>query len=82
MKLFISDCDGVLIDSEILAARMMVEYLATFGVDLALEDYLRQWSGMTFSSIMRALAPVHGFELPPDFVEVLIKKHEEYAITN
>lgn len=79
IKLFISDCDGVLIDSEILAAQMMVEHLKTFGVNIALNDYLRQWSGMTFSSIMRALANTHGFTLPNDFVEVITQKHEDYA---
>ncbi|EAY24898.1 HAD family hydrolase [Microscilla marina] len=79
MKLFISDCDGVLIDSEILAAQMMVEHLQTFGVHIGLNDYLRTWSGMTFSSIMNALANQHGFELPPDFVEVITQKHEAYA---
>lgn len=79
MKLFISDCDGVLIDSEILAAQMMVEHLQTFGVHIELNNYLRTWSGMTFSSIMRALSQQHGFSLPPDFVEVITQKHEAYA---
>ena len=79
MKLFISDCDGVLVDSEILAARMMVEHLQTLGVRIELNDYLRTWSGMTFSSIMRALSAQHGFDLAPDFVDVITQKHEAYA---
>lgn len=78
-KLFISDCDGVLIDSEILAAQMMVDHLKTFEVDILLEDYLRTWSGRTFSDIMKSLAQKHGFELPADFVEVITQKHEAYS---
>ncbi|HAS47676.1 MAG TPA: HAD family hydrolase [Microscillaceae bacterium] len=78
-KLFISDCDGVLIDSEILAARMMVEHVKTFGVEITLEDYLRTCSGRTFSDIMNSFSQQYGFGLPADFVDVITQKHEAYS---
>ena len=78
-RLFISDCDGVLIDSEILAAHMMVAHLQTFGVTIALEEYLRTCSGRTFTDIMTTFSQQYGFELAPDFVEVITQKHETYS---
>ncbi|OJJ23572.1 hypothetical protein BKI52_04205 [marine bacterium AO1-C] len=81
-KLFISDCDGVLIDSEILAAHTMVAYLKSFGVEIALEDYLRTCSGRTFTDIMTSFSQQYSFELPSDFVEVITQKHEAYSAQN
>ncbi len=78
-RLFISDCDGVLIDSEILAAHMMVAHLQTFGVTIALEEYLRTCSGRTFTDIMTTFSQQYGFELASDFVEVITQKHEAYS---
>ncbi len=38
--LIIFDCDGVLIDSELLSNRSEVEFLKSFGIEFELSDYM------------------------------------------
>ncbi|OHX68138.1 HAD family hydrolase [Flammeovirga pacifica] len=64
-----SDCDGVIIDSEIIAARVMVKYINNFGVKIDLEEYLRTCSGKTFSGIMQSLSAKYDIPLKENFVE-------------
>jgi beta-phosphoglucomutase-like phosphatase (HAD superfamily) len=37
-QLVIFDCDGVLVDSEVLGNRVLVEFVAEFGLRLELEE--------------------------------------------
>ncbi|ANQ47514.1 HAD family hydrolase [Flammeovirga sp. MY04] len=64
-----SDCDGVIIDSEIIAAKVMVKYIKEFGVEIDLETYLRTCSGKTFSGIMTELSQKHQIPLKENFVQ-------------
>lgn len=50
--LVIFDCDGVLVDSEIVAARVEAELLRRAGYDIAAEDLARLYAGLTFKDIM------------------------------
>ena len=48
--LVIFDCDGVLIDSEIISAQMLVEELAPLGVRIDLDYVARFLSGLAVSA--------------------------------
>ena len=53
--LVIFDCDGVLVDSEMLSCRCLVEVLATHGISLGLDQALDLFLGTKHISGLRAL---------------------------
>lgn len=55
IKHIIFDCDGVLIDTEIVAAEIVSEYLRTEGVSITTEQFIRQFTGNTFTDIIESL---------------------------
>lgn len=50
--LVIFDCDGVLVDSEILAARVEAELLTLAGFEISAEELAETYAGLTFKDIM------------------------------
>ena len=52
IKHILFDCDGVLVDTEITAAHVMVEAMQKKGADITVEYYLENLSGSTFSVIL------------------------------
>jgi HAD superfamily hydrolase (TIGR01509 family) len=53
--LVIFDCDGVLVDSEIVAARVEAELLTAAGFEITPEELAARYSGLTFRDIMLAI---------------------------
>ncbi|MCE7996300.1 MAG: HAD family phosphatase [Roseivirga sp.] len=51
----IFDCDGVLIDTEIVAAEIAVKWLHTQQVDITVEQFIREHTGKTFTGILNQL---------------------------
>lgn len=64
----IFDCDGVLVDSEWLVARIEVETRAEFGQQLSVEEYIRRYVGLSTRS-PEYLKSLEG--LPPDFRDLM-----------
>jgi len=52
LDLVIFDCDGVLVDSEIVAARVEAEMLREAGHNITAEELAERYSGLTFRDIM------------------------------
>ncbi|NUS20503.1 MAG: HAD family phosphatase [Mesorhizobium sp.] len=50
--LVIFDCDGVLVDSEIIAARIEAELLTSAGFEISAEELAETYAGLTFKDIM------------------------------
>ncbi|SDA58638.1 HAD family hydrolase [Mesorhizobium qingshengii] len=50
--LVIFDCDGVLVDSEIIAARVEAELLTLAGYEISAEEIAETYAGLTFKDIM------------------------------
>src|ERR1051326_612723 len=71
--LVIFDCDGVLIDSELLSIRADRECLAECGIVMSQEEILERYTGISFASMVADLETRHG-RLPPDFEE----RHRRY----
>lgn len=65
--LVIFDCDGVLIDSEIISARMLVEELARLGVRIDLAYVARHFLGRSYPTVMAQIRREFGLDLPPAF---------------
>ncbi|WP_161960538.1 HAD family hydrolase [Xanthomonas campestris] len=63
-ELLISDCDGVLVDSEILADRVMREALAAFVPAEPLEHLLETTFGQTTREVLRRVEEHFALQLP------------------
>jgi HAD superfamily hydrolase (TIGR01509 family) len=51
----IFDCDGVLIDTEIVAAEVMVDWLQSENVEISINEFISSFTGKTFSDIIQLL---------------------------
>lgn len=67
IDLVIFDCDGVLIDSEIISARMLIEELAGLGVQIDLPYVARHFLGRSYPTVMETIRREFGLHLPPEF---------------
>jgi HAD superfamily hydrolase (TIGR01509 family) len=67
LDLIIFDCDGVLIDSEIISASMLVEALADLGVSIDLPYVARHFLGRSYPTVMATIRRDFGLDLPPAF---------------
>ena len=65
--LVIFDCDGVLIDSEIISARMLVAELSRLGLGIDLPYVERNFLGRSYPVVMETIRREFGLDLPPDF---------------
>ena len=64
--LIIFDCDGVLVDSELLSCRCLAKVLAAYGIDLGLDQALDLFLGRSTTSIV-AHYQAQGHSLPEQF---------------
>jgi len=67
VDLVIFDCDGVLIDSEIISTRATVQALADIGYHIDEADALRRFVGRSYASIRREIEADWGRALPDSF---------------
>jgi HAD superfamily hydrolase (TIGR01509 family) len=65
--LIIFDCDGVLVDSEVLSCRCLCEVLATYGITLELADALELFLGRSTAAVLQHYAG-QGRALPDTFL--------------
>lgn len=67
--LVIFDCDGVLIDSEIVAARLEAEAITALGLPMTAETICSRFAGTTTKEVWQTLERELGRPLPPGFFE-------------
>jgi len=67
--LVIFDCDGVLVDSEPMANRILAEMLDQLGLRLGYEETLRSFVGRSMSDCLEIIEKRLGRAVPDDFVE-------------
>jgi HAD superfamily hydrolase (TIGR01509 family) len=68
-KLLIFDCDGTLVDSELLCNIALECCLARAGIVEHAESLLTRYRGSRLSSILSEICSLHRCSLPGDFVE-------------
>ena len=66
LDLIIFDCDGVLIDSEILANCSEVEALRSFGLEFELSGYMSRFVGKNTKDVLDGIELSHGVRLSED----------------
>ncbi len=67
MKLIIFDCDGVLIDSELIACSVEADALSSIGFDITSEDVIDRFAGMPSEAMYAEIEAELGRALPADF---------------
>ncbi|MCP6762120.1 MAG: HAD-IA family hydrolase [Fischerella sp. CENA71] len=70
-ELVIFDCDGVLVDSEKLSNRVLVEFVAEFGLALEVEEAILLFKGCKMADCVAVIEQRLGKEMPQDFVTQL-----------
>ena len=68
-KLVIFDCDGVLVDSEMIANRGLAEQLTGWGHPVTAEDCIGRFVGMSLAAVRDLVESGGGPPLPDDFAE-------------
>jgi HAD superfamily hydrolase (TIGR01509 family) len=68
--LVIFDCDGVLVDSEMLSCRCLTEVLATYGISLGLDQALDLFLGRSTSAVFEHYRAL-GHTIPERFSDEL-----------
>lgn len=67
IDLVIFDCDGVLIDSELISTSVMVEMLRPLGIMLDQRHVLEHFVGHPYPIVAGKIAALHGAPLPAGF---------------
>lgn len=73
-KCIIFDCDGVLVDSELISNTTMVNYANELGTNITVEFALREFVGKSLSDWMRFIEKEIGKPLPISFEEEFRKR--------
>ena len=68
MKTVIFDCDGTLVDSEVLTNEVLVEAAAEHGLVVSVDDAVRAFRGGKMADCVAQLEARLGRPLPADFV--------------
>ncbi|MEL6299486.1 MAG: HAD family hydrolase [Pseudomonadota bacterium] len=67
IDLVIFDCDGVLIDSEIISAQVLIALLADHGIAIDMDFVRDRFLGRSFPSVAATLRETFAQPLPEDF---------------
>ncbi|WP_108860043.1 HAD family phosphatase [Ruegeria sp. Alg231-54] len=78
--LVIFDCDGVLVDSEVLSNQVLIDSFARHGLNLSLAECMALFVGGTMTGV-RDKARALGADLPEDWIEQIYSKTYEVLRT-
>jgi HAD superfamily hydrolase (TIGR01509 family) len=69
MTLLIFDCDGVLVDSEVMAHQTLLDVLAPLGFEMTLEQSYGVFAGRSLKDTLAVIEQELGRPLPADILE-------------
>ncbi|WP_182084659.1 HAD family phosphatase [Aureimonas sp. ME7] len=69
LSLVLFDCDGVLVDSEIISAKVDSKLLGEIGYEISPTEIAERFSGLTQDRIAELLRSEAGLHLPEDYVQ-------------
>lgn len=67
IDLIIFDCDGVIADSEVLSAAVLIDQLAILGISVTPADVRRDFLGRSFPTVAQTIRQQFGQPLPDSF---------------
>jgi len=77
MALLIFDCDGVLVDSEYLFARVAATCLNEIGIKIDTAEATRRFAGISIKDMLASLACERGAPFPDTFEDLVIRREDE-----
>jgi beta-phosphoglucomutase-like phosphatase (HAD superfamily) len=75
--LLIFDCDGVLVDSEPIAARVLHQVLSELGLEISLAESTARFTGLSMATCAAVAESMLGMPLPPDFAQEVDRRSIE-----
>ncbi len=72
--LVIYDCDGVLVDSEMISSRVMGELLTDLGYPITAEECRARYTGISLRRLQRLVEGDWGRPLPDDFQDQVVAR--------
>lgn len=69
------DNDGTIVDSEIIAIRLMLRHLGGIGLHMNEREYSQRFPGLLERDIIAILAREHDIQFPEDFLQQLHHEH-------
>ena len=79
LELVIFDCDGVLVDSEIIVNRVFAETLTEAGFAITHEEVTQKFVGLSFATCLEMIEQIFGRTVPTEWLE-LCKDREIAAL--
>ncbi|MFL0810979.1 MAG: HAD family phosphatase [Agarilytica sp.] len=70
--LIIFDCDGVLVDSEVLSARILSQCLAVYDINMDEGECVQAFQGLTLKSCYEKIEKLFSLQLPAGFDEEVV----------
>lgn len=67
-KLIIFDCDGVIVDSEIIAFRVAADAMTKLGYKTTAEEGIKRFMGKDAKTTQKIVFDESGIKIPKDFV--------------
>ena len=74
-ELIIFDCDGVLVDSEMISNRLLAEHLTRYGFEINAQQCRQRFIGYSMAKVI-AEVKAEGINLPDEF-ETLLKQNDQ-----
>jgi HAD superfamily hydrolase (TIGR01509 family) len=74
--LVIFDCDGVLVDSEVLSCQCLADVLSMHGLPTTIDDVFARFLGRSFDVVATHYREARGGDLPPAFRDDLYRHLE------
>lgn len=68
------DCDGTLVDSEVLCSKAYVHMFAQYGIELALEEVFKKYKGIKLYEIIERVNTEQGVNLPASDLEPIFRQ--------
>ncbi|CAI0850003.1 MULTISPECIES: 6-phosphogluconate phosphatase [Serratia] len=68
------DCDGTLVDSEVLCSKAYVHMFAHYGIELALEEVFKKYKGIKLYEIIERVNTEQGVNLPASDLEPIFRQ--------
>lgn len=66
----IFDCDGVLVDSEIISNRIDAEALTSVGYPITTEESIRRFTGLNAKTVRQIILNDSGIDIPLDYLNL------------
>lgn len=68
IDLIIFDCDGVLVDSEIISNQVFADYLSNHGLEITAQECIERFVGLSMSTC-KSMVEKDGYPMPDSFID-------------